>query len=233
MKINNIAITAAALALAIVASANAAAPASLPAAKTGYTFAPFVRSEVGIVDAGLDNKAGTGTFGKFQSEIGGGFTAGVLLNKRHEFSVTTGYAEFEGTPVVTPGVSIANGKVEQVPVLFNYSYHFPVDSKGKWTVYGGPTIGLIHQTSSLTTGQLGGLPASFVGTNSLSENLLAYGATLGVKANLSSHWTVGASAQVLVVGASAGIPFAGSTTNSLEFDSATRTFFALTAGYSW
>lgn len=233
MKINNIAITAATLALAIVASANAAAPVALPAAKSAYTFSPFVRAEVGIVDAGLDNNAATASSGKFKSEFGGGFTAGVLLNQRHEFSLSTGYAQFEGTPVVTPGFISVNGKVEQVPVLFNYAYHLPIDSKGRWTVYGGPTIGLIHQKSSLTTSQLGGFPSSFIGTNSISENLLAYGATIGLGAKLSSHWTVGASAQVMEVASSGGVPLVGNTVNSLKFDSATRTFFALTAGYSW
>lgn len=233
MKIHNISLTAATLALAIVASARAAAPVALPAASKSITVSPFVRAEVGIVDAGLDNKAGTGSFGKFKSEVGGGFTAGVLLNQRHELSVTAGYVEFEGTPVVSPGLTSFNGKVEQFPVLFNYAYHLPIDSKGKWTVYGGPTIGLIHQTSSLTTTQLGGAPASFIGTSSMSENILAYGATLGVSAKLSDHWTVGASAQVLMVGSSSGIAATGNTVNSLEFGSATRTMFALTAGYSW
>ena len=234
MKINNIAITAATLALAIVASANAAAPVALPAAKSAYTFDPFVSAEVGIVNGGLhNNTAGIGSFGKFKSEVGGGFTAGVLLNQHHEFSVSTGYVEFEGTPVVTPGIESTNGKVEQVPVLFNYAYHMPIDSKGMWTVYGGPTIGVIHQTTSLTTTQLGGTPAFLIGTNSVSDNLLAFGATVGVNAKLSSHWTVGASAQVLEVASSSGVPFAGTTQNLLGTGSATRTFFALTAGYSW
>lgn len=237
MKINNISLTAAALALAIVASAQAAAPASVVKSGKSNEISPFVRTEVGIVSS-PKNTANGGTsfatsFDDFKSETAPGFTAGVLLNQRHELSISTGYVQFEGSPVVTAGVASSNGKVEQVPVLFNYAYHLPVDSKGKWTVYGGPTIGLIHQTSSLTVTQLGGAPASSIGTNSVSENLFAYGATIGVKGKLSSHWTVGASALVLEVGSSGGVSFPSLTVKSLEFGSATRTFFALTAGYSW
>jgi hypothetical protein len=225
MKINNIAVTAAALALAIVASANAATPA--------LTVTPFVKGEVQVVKSGLKNSISSSSAAKYSSEVGGGFTAGVLVNQKHEFSVNTGYVSFEGSPVVTPGFTSINSKVEQVPVLFNYNYRMPVDTKGRYTVYAGPTIGLIHQDMSLTTTQLGGAGSSFIGSNTKSDNLLAYGATIGVDAKISSHWTAGASVQVLKVASSGGLDIVGTNTRGIEFGSATRPMIALSVGYSW
>ena len=200
MKINNIAVTAAALALAIVASANAATPA--------YTVTPFVKGGVQFVDSGLKDKGAqhwSGSVSNYKDSVGGGFTAGVLVNQRHEFSLSTGFVSFEGTPPPPDGIASANSKVEQLPLLLNYSYHLPVDAKGRFTVYGGPTIGVINQKTSFTQKQLGSSPAAFIGTNSVTDNLFAYGATIGFDTKLSSHWTAGVSAQVLEVSSSSSV----------------------------
>jgi len=60
-----------------------------------------------------------------------------------------------------------------------------------------------------------------------------YGATAGINAKLSNHWSAGASAQVLEVASSGKVPFYGTTTQAIDFKSATRPTFAVTVGYAW
>lgn len=198
------------------------------------TVTPFAQAEATLTDSGLKNSISNASATKYNDEVGAGITVGVRINQRHEISLSSGYVDFTGkAPVVTPGIVSVNSKVEQVPVLLNYRYRLPVDSKGRFTVFAGPSIGIVQQKTSLTSTQLGALPANLVGTSNNNDSLFAYGATVGVDAKLSKHWSAGASAQVLEVASGGKVPFYGTTTQAVDFKSATRPTFALAVGYSW
>jgi opacity protein-like surface antigen len=192
------------------------------------TIAPFTTAEATYTNSDLKD----GNVQLDSYELGAGFTGGVVLNEHHEISFSTGIVNFEADPIVTPGFVSVEFEAEQIPLLLNYRYRLPLDSKGRFTFFGGPTVGFIHQKITVTDRQLGGLPPSLVGSESNSDWLFAYGATLGLNVQLTPHWTAGVAAQVLKVESSDFSSFGG-LGPSANFDSATRPSFTVSVGYGW
>lgn len=196
------------------------------------TINPFAQAEATYTDSGLKDSTSVYGFGLDGYEAGIGLTLGAFVNQRHEVSIGTGLTEWTGTPVVTPGFVRVESKIEQIPVLLNYRYHLPLDAKERYTIFIGPSVGYIREKITITDHQLGGLPPALVGSDSQTDWKFAYGATIGINAKLGTHWTTGASAQVLTVEASDFTTFGGAGPYG-HFDRATRPSFALSLGYNW
>lgn len=190
---------------------------------------PFATADATYTDSGIEFKGG----GKSPDgyELGAGLTVGVRINIRHEISLSTGYTEWESDHNVIPGVFDGQAKAEQIPVLLNYRYRLPLDSKGRFTAFAGPTLGFIHEKASQTNVDLGGLPPAFVGTTSDSAWKFAAGGTVGLDAKLTDHWSAGLSAQILRVNSSTYSEYGGLAKTTYE--TATRPSFSLTVGYGW
>jgi hypothetical protein len=199
------------------------------AASAAETFTPFATVEATYTDSGIKFK-GT-PWGPDGYELGAGLTFGVRINTRHELSLSTGYTKWEGDHNVIPGVVDGHAEAEQIPVLLNYRYRLPVDSKGRFTVFAGPTLGFIHEKASQTNVNLGALPPNVTGTTSDTAFKFAFGGTFGFNAKLTDHWSAGISAQVLRVESSTYSEYGGAA--STTYEAATRPSFALTMGYSW
>ena len=189
-------------------------------------YTPFARAELAYTDTGYDAS-------RFQPEgfeLGAAFTAGVLLNQKHELSLSTGFTKWEGAHSATAGVFDLNDEVEQIPLLLNYRYRFAVTEKLTLSV--GPTVGVIHEKMTtnvhLNAGVLGLKPE---GSYSDTDWKLAAGGTLAADYRLTDQWTLTASAQALHVDSStydtAGV---GQT---VTYGSAIRVGFTLGASYAW
>lgn len=196
------------------------------------TIAPFTAVEATYTDANLNSSNSVYGDGLDGYEVGVGVTFGARINGRHEVSFSTGLTEWNGTPSVTPGFVRTEVEAQQIPVLLNYRYHLPLDSKGRYTLFLGPTAGFIHQKITVTNHQLGGLPANLVGSDSSTDWVFAYGAAIGVNAQLTTHWTAGVSAQVLKVASSDFTSFGGAGPFG-HFDSVIRPSFSLSLSYGW
>lgn len=197
------------------------------------TIDSFTQAEVTYTDSGLKPDSASSNFKSLDSyAFGGAFTFGAMLNLHHELSLTTGFTQWDADPVVTPGFVSVEFEAEQIPVLLNYRYRLPLDSKGRFTVFAGPTAGFIHQKITVTDRQLGGLPPALVGSDSDSDWKFVYGGTVGINAKLGANWTTGASAQVLMVKASDFTSFGGAGP-FIHFERTTRPSFALSLGYNW
>lgn len=197
------------------------------------TIDPFVQAEATYTDSGLKpDSASSNLKGLDSYEFGAAFTFGTVLNLRHEVSLTTGFTRWDADPIVTPGFVSVEYEAEQIPVLLNYRYRLPLDSKERFTVFAGPTVGFIHQKITVTDRQLGGLPPALVGSESNSDWKFVYGGTVGVNASLTKHWTAGASAQVLKLGSTNFSSFGG-LGPSAHFESSFRPSFAVSLGYNW
>jgi hypothetical protein len=195
------------------------------------TIAPFIAAEASFTSSGLRDSTNN-LHGLDSYKLGAGLTGGVVLNGHHEISFSSGIVNFEADPIVTPGIVSVEFEAEQIPLLLNYRYRRPLDSKGRFTLFGGPTLGFVRQKITVTDRQLGGLPPALVGSESKSDWLFTYGATLGLNAQLTTHWTAGVAAQVLKVEASDFSSFGG-LGPSANFDSATRPSFSLSLSYVW
>ena len=196
------------------------------------TVTPFALAGATYTDSDLNSSTSIYGDGLDGYEIGVGLTFGVRLNTRHELSIGTGLTEWTGNHSSTPGFAAEDSEVEQIPVLLNYCYHLPLDSKGRYTLFFGPTAGFIHQKLTITTTNLGGLPPPLIGSDTQSDWLFAYGATVGLNAAVTTHWTVGISAQVLKVEESEFTTFGGAGPFG-KFESQTRPSFTVLAGYAW
>ncbi len=163
---------------------------------------------------------------------GAGFTTGVLFDKKHELSVSSGVTKWTGETNVVSGVFFTHAESQQIPVLLNYRYHYALDQAGKYTLFAGPTVGFIHETMTNVTKDPQNLAN---GDTSLSASKWkpAFGGTVGLTANLTDLWTVTASAQMLHIGGSEYITNDGSGIFNTVTSSSNRPSFALSAGYSW
>jgi len=200
------------------------------AAYAAENFTPFATVEATYTDSGNKFK-GSPIRAPDGYELGVGLTAGVRLNLRHEFSFSTGYTKFEGAHNVIPGFFDGQAKAEQIPLLLNYRYRLPIDSKGRFTVFAGPTLGFIHEKHIQHNVNLGALPANVTGTSTDSDFRFSYGGTLGFDAKLTDHWTAGLSAQLLRVDSASYSEYSGAATT--HYATVTRPSFALTIGYGW
>ena len=210
-----------------LALATLTALAGLSTAQAENHFSPIIRAEATYTDTGYSEK-----FAPKGYEFGEGLTAGVLINTKHEISVSTGLTKWTGATDTVPGSASSTFESKQMPVLLNYRYHFNLDQAGRFTAFVGPAAGLIHETIADNITDLGaGLPASQVGRDSASAWKLAYGGTAGISANLSKHWIVTASAQLLRIDSHDYATNAGFS--NLKTPAATRPSFALGVGYSW
>ena len=196
------------------------------------TVDPFVRAEATYTDSNLNSSTSVYGDGLDGYELGVGLTFGVHLDSCHELSIGTGHTEWTGNHSSTPGFAAEDSEAEQIPVLLNYRYHLPLDAKRRYTLFLGPTVGFIHQKLTITTTNLGGLPPPLIGSDTQSDWLFAYGATVGLNAALTTHWTVGVSAQVLKVEESEFTTFGGAGPFG-KFESQTRPSFSLSVGYTW
>lgn len=158
-------------------------------------------------------------------------TFGVRINTRHELSLSTGYTKWEGDHNVIPGFFDGQAKAEQIPVLLNYRYRLPIDSKGRFTVFAGPTLGVIHEKASQTNVNLGALPPNVTGTTSDTAFKFAFGGSLGLDAKITDHWSAGLSAQIVRVESSTYSEFGGAA--STTYETATRPSFGLCLTYTW
>jgi len=213
----------------IIPLAAIASFASLPLARA---VEPFAQAEATYTDSDLNSSTSVYGDGLDGYELGVGLTFGVNLDSHHELSIGTGFTEWNGTPSVTPGFVVVDAKAEQIPVLLNYRYHLPLDAKNRYTVFFGPTAGFIHQKLTITTTNLGGLPPSLTGSDTQSDWLFAYGATAGLNAALTAHWSAGVSAQVLKVESNSFTTFGGAGPFG-RFDSQTRPSFSFSVRYTW
>jgi hypothetical protein len=215
----------------ILAIATVTAITGIASAQAESRVTPILRAEVTYTNSGYkqqQNFNGIGTPKGF--EVGPGLTAGVIIDKKHEISLSTGYTKFEGNLFVDPGFNTTTLESEQIPVLLNYRYHLALDKAERYTVFAGPTVGFIHEKFTETNTQLGGLAASAVGSFSDSAWKLAYGGTVGLKAELGKGWELTATAQALRV---SGNTYSIRSGSVYTFDSAIRPSFALAVGYSW
>jgi hypothetical protein len=211
----------------ILAIATVTALTGLASAQAQSRVTPILRAEVTYTNTGYRE-----TFAPKGYEAGPGLTAGVLIDKVHEVSISTGYTKFEGKHNFIPADSDAFGESEQIPLLLSYRYNFALDQAGRFTVFAGPTVGFIHEKFTQNNTDLGGGgPAALFGSDSSSKFKLAYGATVGVKASIGKRWDIGASAQLLKVEGNTFTNHSGLST--AKFDDATRPSFALSVGYSW
>ena len=210
----------------ILAIATVTALTGLASAQAQSRVTPILRAEVTYTDTGYSE-----AFVPKGYEAGPGLTAGVLIDKKHEVSISTSYTSFDGEPNVTAGSDILTTESEQIPVLLNYRYNFALDKGGRYTLFAGPTVGFIHETFTINETDLGGLIPALRGSDSDTKWKLAYGGTIGFKALIGKGWDVSASAQLLKVSGSSYATHTGLLT--AELDSAIRPSFALSVGYSW
>lgn len=213
-----------------ILSIAALAVAPLKGASVGkITFSPFVQAEAVYSNPGLDATA-KNNLNNF--DFGGGVTlGGISANGHHEVSVTVRYGEWDSDAVVTPGFAAVTESIEQLPILFNYRYHLPV-AGSKVSIFAGPTVGVVRETFSITSANLGALPPAFTGTNSNTEWQLAYGGSIGAAVKIGSKWTVSATAQAIKLGDETVAPAFGTTVNPVVKREVSYSF-ALAAGYSW
>lgn len=210
----------------ILAIATVTALTGLASAQAGSRVTPILRAEIAYSNTGYKE-----TFAPKGYEVGPGLTAGVLIDKVHEVSISTGVTKFEGKHNVTPGVVDSFVESEQIPLLLNYRYNFALDQAGRYTVFAGPTVGFIHERFTRNNTDLGAGIGALDGSDASSKFKLAYGATFGVKAKIGKGWDVGASAQFLKVEGNTFTTHSGLST--FKLDDATRPSFALSVGYSW
>lgn len=203
--------------------------AGLASAVHAASIEPFASAEATYTDSG--NKFKGSPWAPNGYELGAGLTFGVRIDTRHELSLSTGYTKWEGDHQIIPGVVNSYSEAEQIPVLLNYRYRLPIDSKGRFTVFAGPTLGVIHEKALHNNIDLGGVPPGFAGETSDSAWRFAVGGTVGFDAKLSDRWTAGLSAQLLHVAEHTYSEYGGLAKTTYE--AATRPSFALTAGYSW
>ncbi len=211
----------------LIAIATVTALTGIASAQAQSRVTPILRAEIAYTNTGYKE-----TFAPKGYEVGPGLTAGVLIDKVHEVSISTGYTKFEGKKNVEVGISDFLAESKQIPVLLNYRFNYSLDKAAKYTVFAGPTVGFIRETYTSTVNDLGGggNPAQY-GTDSASKWKLAFGGTVGVKADLGKGWDVSASAQLLKVESNTYVTHSG--TDTFAFDGATRPSFALSVGYSW
>lgn len=202
-------------------------------------YSPFIRAEVTYTNTGYSknfdpNKSVCAAPSGYAA--GAGFTTGVLIEDMfnfsvsHEFSVSSGSTKWKGETATSPGPFFTHAEAQQIPVLLNYRYHYELDQAGKYTLFAGPTVGFIHETMTNVLRDPNGF-TGLAGSESASKWKPAYGGTVGLTANLTDHWTVTASAQMLHVGSSEYVTHQGEFTTITG--SANRPSFALSAGYSW
>jgi opacity protein-like surface antigen len=191
---------------------------------------PFVRAEAALTDTGYNEDF----FQPEGFEFGTAITAGVSLgaNDQHEVSLTSGYTKWEGGKA-GDGVNISlSDKIEQIPLLLNYRYHFVVTEN--LTLSFGPTAGFIHEeittSVSINTGAINVKP---VGSYSDTDWKTALGGTAGISYKITSAWELTASAQALRVSSSDYDTAFTGPENLRSYDSATRVSFTLGVGYSW
>lgn len=190
----------------------------------GADYEPFVRAEATFTDSGYGNTLPDGF------EFGAALTAGVLVDSRHEISLTTGLTKWEGTAFGPVGVGRVSYDSEQIPLFLNYRYHFEAAKRLK--VFIGPTVGFIHEKATgnviLNTGVLGLKPEGRYTDDAFK---FAVGGTIGASYALESGWELVAAAQVIRVG-SEEYELAGSITRD-TYDSAARVGFSIGVGYRW
>lgn len=203
--------------------------ATTPLAAHATTITPFVQAEATYTDSGLKYK--TSSFAPNGYELGTGLTGGVLFDQKHEISLSTGYTKWTGPHNVVVGVADGHSTAEQVPLLLNYRYHLPLDAKGRFTVFAGPSVGFIHEKHTQINVNLGALPANVTGETSDSDWKFAAGGTAGLNAKIGKGWTVGATGQVLEASGSTYSEYGGLAHTSEK--ASVRPSFALTVGYSW
>lgn len=192
---------------------------------------PFVRAEATYTDTGYTGNYGHGY------KFGPSITAGTIISNHHEFSISSSITKWTGATTSTPGIISTNTDIEQIPLLLNYRYHLPLDAKGKFTVFAGPTIGLIHEKMTYHNRDLGTLSIvdpTLVGDSSDTAWKTAFGGTFGVSAKISNHWSIDASAQLLHTSKSDYAFFTKRPSQDTDFTKATtRPSFTLSANYAW
>ncbi len=203
--------------------------AGLASAAMAETVTPFVQAEATYTDSGLKYKGST--FAPNGYELGTGLTGGVLFDQKHEISLSTGYTKWTGPHNVVVGVADGHSTAEQVPLLLNYRYHLPLDAKGRFTVFAGPSVGFIHEKHTQTIVKLGGGYVGPTGETSDSDWKFAGGGTVGLNAKIGKAWSVGAAAQLLEASGSTYSEYGGLAHTTEK--SSLRPSFALSAGYSW
>jgi len=209
----------AALAVGIVAMAGTSAHAA------DYT--PFAEAGITFTDTGYKP-----TFSPKGYQAGAGLTFGAVFSGKHEISVSTGFTRWEGKHDFVPGSFETYGQTEQVPILLNYRYRYTIDQAGRYTLFAGPTAGVIREKTTDHNADLGiGLPASAVGSSSDSAWRAAMGGTVGLTAKIGKGWDASVSAQILRVSAHTFRTFGGF--NIDPYPATTRPSFALSVGYSW
>lgn len=215
----------------ITALAALAALSGVASANAESRVTPILRAEITYSNTGYkqqQNLYGVGTPKGY--EAGPGLTAGVLIDKKHEVSISTGITKFQGDTRVLAGIASTAIEAEQIPVLLSYRYHVSLDKAERFSVFAGPTVGFIREKFTETNVDLGALAASAVGSFSDSAWKPAFGGTVGFKAELGKGWELTATAQALRV---TGNTYSVGSGSTYEFDSAIRPSFALSVGYSW
>jgi opacity protein-like surface antigen len=192
---------------------------------------PFVRAEANYTDTGYTGNYGHGY------KFGPGITAGTIIANHHEFSISSSITNWTGATTSTPGIISTQTEIEQIPLLLNYRYHMPLDTKGQFTVFAGPTIGLIHEKMTYHNADLGTLltvDPTLVGDSSDTAWKTAFGGTIGISIKLNSHWSVDATAQILKTSQSNYAFYTKRAGQDEDFTKATtRPSFTLSANYSW
>ena len=211
--------TLAAFAVGIIATTGTSASAA------DYT--PFVQAEITFTDTGYKP-----TFSPKGYQAGTGLTFGAVFTGKYEISLSTGFTQWEGKHDFVPGSFNTYGQIEQVPVLLNYRYRYTLDQAGRYTLFAGPSVGVIYEKTTNHNTDLGiGLPASAIGSSSDAAWRAAMGGTAGLSAKIGKGWDVSASAQLLRVSAHTYHTFDGF--NRDPYPATTRPSFALSVGYSW
>jgi opacity protein-like surface antigen len=210
---------------------NAALAALVTTASAVSAFAadytPFVRAEATLTDSGYDFANAPEGF-----ELGAAFTGGVLIDGKHEVSITTGHTKWEGDTFGPVGVARTSFEVEQVPVLLNYRFH--LSPAKKLTVFVGPTVGLVHETATgnvlQNVGPVPGLKP--VGSYDDSSWKTAFGGSLGLSYAFAEGWELNAAAQVLRLN-SKSYELNSSISKFDLGGNSTRVGFSLGATYRW
>ena len=210
----------------ITALAALAALSGVASANAESRVTPILRAEISYSNTGYSEQYAPKGY-----EAGPGLTAGVLINKKHEVSLSTGFTKFNGDHRVIPSVVDVGADLEQIPVLLNYRYHVSLDNAGRYSVFAGPTVGFIHEKYSQTQVDLGGWPIALRGTSSATKWRSAFGGTIGFTAKLGKGWDLSATAQALSVAGNTYLTHGGTSTFTLE--KAIRPSFGLSVGYSW
>ena len=211
----------------VLAALAAGALSLVGAAAHAADYTSFVRAEATYTDTGYKMD-----FAPKGYQAGAGLTFGGLLNSEHEFSLSTGLTDWTSNHNHVAGSFDVYSKVEQVPVLLNYRFHYTLDQDARYSVFAGPTVGFIHEKFTETNTDLGlGFPASATGASSESKWEPAYGGTVGVSVKIGKGWDVSATAQFLRVESHTFRTHGGFDTTN--FKDAVRPSFALNIGYGW